>query len=121
MSEASFPGPGSDGEQPPAGDLARDETADMPAGVPEDDWDGDAEMASFIADLEAGRARVPEEWEIQGLAATISLGDAADVDLVELAALLGPDGLGSADYYTRSTSAASPRLIVAAGSWFLHS
>src|ERR1700757_5405048 len=66
----------------------------MPAGVPEDDWDGDAEMAAYIADLEAGRARIPEEWEIEGPAATISLGDAADVDLVELAAMLGPDGLG---------------------------
>src|SRR5579863_7564138 len=66
----------------------------MPAGVPEDDWDGDAEMAAYIADLEAGRVRIPEEWEIQGPAATIGLGDAADVDLVELAAVLGPDGLG---------------------------
>ena len=94
MSEASFPGPGPDGEQPSPGIPARDEVAGMPAGVPEDDWDGDAEMASYIADLEAGRARIPEEWEIEGPAATISLGDAADVDLAELAAMLGPDGLG---------------------------
>jgi Domain of unknown function (DUF222) len=94
VSEVSFPSPGPDGEQPPPGTPARDETAGMPAGVPEDDWDGDAEMASYIADLDAGRARIPEEWEIEGPAATISLGDAADVDLVELAAMLGPDGLG---------------------------
>ena len=60
----------------------------------EDDWDGDAEMAAYIADLDAGRARMPEEWEIEGPAATISLGDAADVDLAELAAMVGPDGLG---------------------------
>ncbi|MGB6575158.1 MAG: hypothetical protein WBF20_26025, partial [Trebonia sp.] len=79
MSEASFPGPGSDGEQPPPG-------------VPADDWDGDAEMAAYIADLDAGRARIPEEWEVEGPAAAIGLGDAADVDLVELAATLGPDG-----------------------------
>ena len=85
MSPASFPGPGPDGEQPPPGDPARD-----------DDWDGDAEMAAYIADLDAGRARIPEEWEIQGPAATISLGDAADVDLAELAVMLGPDGLGPA-------------------------
>jgi hypothetical protein len=90
VSEASFPGPGSDGEQPPPGTPARDETA----GVPEDDWDGDAEMAAYIADLDAGRARIPEEWEVEGPAATIGLGDAADVDLAELAAMLGPDGLG---------------------------
>ncbi|MGB6618599.1 MAG: hypothetical protein WBE95_31320, partial [Trebonia sp.] len=83
MSQASFPGPGSDGEQPPPGGPARD-----------DDWDGDAEMASYIADLDAGRARIPEEWEVEGPAATIGLGDAADVDLAELAAMVGPDGLG---------------------------
>ena len=61
---------------------------------PEDDWDPDAEMAAFWADVDAGRARVPEDWEIEGPAATISLGDAADVELAELARMLGPDGLG---------------------------
>jgi hypothetical protein len=107
VSEASFPGPGPDGEQPPPpGNPARDETTDapeshtreenaaLPLSVPEDDWDGDAEMAAYIADLEAGRTRIPEEWEIEGPAATIGLGDAADVDLAELAMMLGPDGLG---------------------------
>ena len=113
MSQDSFPGPGPDGEQPPPGTPARDETADAaasaepdrpgareetagvpPAGVPVDDWDGDAEMAAYIADLDAGRARIPEEWEVEGPAATIGLGDAADVDLAELAAMVGPDGLG---------------------------
>jgi Domain of unknown function (DUF222) len=83
VSEASFPGPGPDGEQPPGGPARN-----------EDDWDGDAEMAAYIADLEAGRTRIPEEWEIEGPAATIGLGDAADVDLAELAMMLGPDGLG---------------------------
>jgi hypothetical protein len=61
-------------------------------------------MASYIADLEAGRARVPEEWEIEGPAAAISLGDAADVDLAELAAMLGPDGLGG-DVFAQDRSA----------------
>ena len=97
MSQASFPGPGPDGEQPPPGDPARD-----------DDWDGDAEMASYIADLEAGRARIPEEWEIEGPAATISLGDAADVDPAQLAALLGPDGLGG-EVFARDRSADAMR------------
>jgi hypothetical protein len=73
VSEASFPGPGPDGEQPPPVGPARDETAGAaadarpdeggsrtaapqdgtqdeaaggPAGVPADDWDGDAEMAA---------------------------------------------------------------------------
>jgi hypothetical protein len=90
MAEVSFPGDGQDGEEPLPGEPARDET---PAG-PEDDWDPDAEMASYFADLEAGRARIPEEWELECLGASISLGDAAGVDLSELAALLGPEGLG---------------------------
>jgi uncharacterized protein DUF222 len=128
VSEASFPGPGPDGEQPPPGDSARDEAAssppigardaapprpedevpDIPRGVPADDWDGDAEMASYIADLDAGRARIPEEWEIEGPAATVGLGDAADVDLAELAAMLGPDGLGG-DVFAQDRSADAMR------------
>ena len=128
MSEASFPGPGPDGEQPPPVGPARDEAAEaaagaqpdrrratredevagIPAGVPEDDWDGDAEMAAYIADLDAGRARIPEEWEIEGPAATIGLGDAADVDLEELAAMLGPDGLGG-EVFARDRSADAMR------------
>jgi hypothetical protein len=135
VSEISFPGPGPDGEQPSPGTPARgktaeaaasaqpdgldsrtaapagntrDETAALWPGVPEDDWDGDAEMAAYIADLETGRARIPEEWEIEGPAATIGLGDAADVDLAELAALLGPDGLGG-EVFTQDRSAEAMR------------
>ena len=116
MSEASFPGPGSDGEQPPPGDPARDEGASSPPvgahdaapSRPADDWDGDAEMASYIADLDAGRARIPEEWEVEGPAATIGLGDAADVDLAELAAMLGPDGLGG-EVFARDRTADAMR------------
>jgi hypothetical protein len=37
---------------------------------------------------------VPEEWELEGPAVSISLGDAADVDPVLLAAISGPDGMG---------------------------
>jgi len=92
MPEVSFPGDGQDGEQPPPAVPARDETPVMPA---DDDWDGDADMARYIADLDAGRRRIPEEWEIQSRPpVTISLGDAADVDPAELAVMLGPDGLG---------------------------
>ena len=98
MSEVSFPGPGPDGEEPLPGVPARDE----------DDWNGDAEMAAYIADLEAGRARIPEEWEIEGPAATISLGDAADVDPAQLAALLGPDGLGG-EVFARDRTADAMR------------
>jgi Domain of unknown function (DUF222) len=115
VSEVSRPGPGPDGEQPPPGTEARDEAAGMPGGVPGDDWDGDAEMAAYFADLDAGRARIPEEWEIEGPAATISLGDAADVDLAELAAMLGPDGLGGEVFAPdRTADAMRPGPVLAA-------
>ena len=65
-------------------------------------------MAAYIADLDAGRARIPEEWEVEGPAATIGLGDAADVDLAELAAMLGPDGLGG-EVFARDRSADAMR------------
>jgi Domain of unknown function (DUF222) len=103
MPEVSFPGDGQDGEQPPPAVPARDETPAVPADgrpdeapvTPDDDWDPDAEHAAFLADLEAGRARIPEEWEIESRPpVTISLGDAPDVDPAELAAMLGPGGLG---------------------------
>ena len=104
MSQDSFPGPGPDGEQPPPVGPARD-----------DDWDGDAEMAAYIADLDAGRARIPEEWEVEGPAATIGLGDAADVDLAELAAMVGPDGLGGEVFaQDRSADAMRPGPVLAA-------
>ena len=39
---------------------------------------------------------MPEPWEIEGPAASISLGDAAGLDPALLAAICGPDGLGGA-------------------------
>jgi len=57
-----------------------DEVPDIPRGVPADDWTATREWPR-IADLDAGPGADPEEWEIEGPAATISLGDAADVDL----------------------------------------
>jgi hypothetical protein len=74
-----FPGP-ERGAQPRPGGSARDGTPGGPgdrvpggaadqapagaaAGVPgglADDWDPEAEMAAFLADVEAGRARIPE-------------------------------------------------------------
>jgi hypothetical protein len=110
------PGRGPGGDVPPPGGPARDGAAAGPRGglpsgpwdrVPggsADDWDGDAEMAAFLADIEAGRARVPEPWEIEGPAATISLGDAANVDLAELAAMAGPDGLGGDQFAQGNTA-----------------
>ena len=81
MDQHPFPGP-ERGDVPRPGGPARDGAAGgpgdrvpgspgdvLPGGVPggpADDWDGDAEMAAFLADIEAGRARVPEPWEIEG-------------------------------------------------------
>jgi hypothetical protein len=65
-----------------------------PTGVPDDDYDADASMARLIADIEAGRERIPEQWETEGPAVSLSLGDACDLDPALLAAIAGPDGLG---------------------------
>ena len=51
-------------------------------------------MAGWVADIEAGRCRIPDESELEGRAISISLGDACDVDPALLAAMCGPDGLG---------------------------
>ena len=86
MSDVSFPAPGQqDGDEPslpgvPAWDG-------MPPCGEDDDFDMDAEMAGYLADIEAGRAREPEPWASP--ACTVSLGEAADVDLGELAGLAG--------------------------------
>jgi hypothetical protein len=71
-----------------------DQQGETPPAFPDDDFDPDASMARWVADLEAGRERIPEEWEIEGPAVSISLGDACDVDPALLAAMCGPDGLG---------------------------
>ena len=47
-----------------------------------DDWDQDAEMAAYLADIEAGLLAEPGPRESPGC--TVSLGEAADVDLAGL-------------------------------------
>ena len=54
-----------------------------------DDWDQDAEMAAYLADIEAGLLAEPGPRESPGC--TVSLGEAADVDPA------GLDGLGFAE------------------------
>ena len=103
MTQIPFPGPGQqDGEEPPLpSGPARDEMAADPG-----DWtaDDDAEMARYLADLEAGREQVPEPWSSP--ACTVSLGEACDAGLGELAAMTGPDGLaGEAFAQARPTGA----------------
>jgi hypothetical protein len=62
----------------------------LPRCVPEDDFDADAKMARWVADVEAGRERIPEEWGLDGSAVSLSLGDARDLDSALVTAMLGP-------------------------------
>src|SRR5258708_7741672 len=97
---APFGGPARQAEGPLADRLRNglphgDDYAPCPNQVPvEDDFDLDADFDRWIADIEAGRTRIPEEWELEGPAVSISLGDASDLDPALLAAMCGPDGLG---------------------------
>ena len=61
---------------------------------PDDDFDLDEHFARLVAEIEAGRQQPPPDSAIDGPAASISLGDACDVDPQLLAAMCGPDGLG---------------------------
>jgi len=79
---------------PPPGPVPDGDWDGLPQCVPEDDFDADAEMARWVADLEAGRERIPDERERDGSGICLSLGDACDLDPALLAAMLGPDGLG---------------------------
>src|SRR5882724_10782455 len=68
-------------EEPPsfaphAGDLG----VSAPAAPAEDDWDLDADIDRWVADIDAGRARIPQDWELAGPAVSVSLGDASEVD-----------------------------------------
>lgn len=58
------------------------------------DPDLDAYEAWLEREIAEGRERVPEEWELEGPAVSISLGDAADLDPALVAAMCGPGGLG---------------------------
>jgi hypothetical protein len=75
--------------------LCADDPGLGPGQAPvEDDFDLDADLDRWVADIDAGRRRIPEDWELEGPSVSISLGDASDLDPALLAALCGPDGLG---------------------------
>src|SRR6516225_828093 len=63
----------------------------FPGAGADDDWDQDAEMASYLADIEAGRAEEPGPWDSP--ACMVSLGEACDVD----PAVLGAGGAAFAE------------------------
>lgn len=78
-------------EGPQAGLPSTADIAAGPNGVP-----GRDDPERRVTDIDAGRVRIPEEWELEGPAVSISLGDASDLDPALLAAICGPDGLGGA-------------------------
>jgi hypothetical protein len=61
---------------------------------PDRDNDNDNDNPDDGAGFPGDDDYVPEEWELEGPAVSISLGDAADLDPALLAAITGPDGLG---------------------------
>ena len=65
--------------------------ASFPGAGSADDWDQDAEMAAYLADIEAGRAEEPGPWDSP--ACMVSLGEACDVD----PAVLGAGGAAFAE------------------------
>ncbi|HEX8008275.1 MAG TPA: DUF222 domain-containing protein [Trebonia sp.] len=74
MTQHPFPGPGQDGDQPVPGDPARDGADDV----------GERYLDWLAAEIEAGREQAPPEEEPPP-AVTVSLGEAGDIGLDELA------------------------------------
>ena len=63
------------------------------ASLPVDDFD-DGHFEWLVREMEAGRLLPPPEYQIEGPAVSVSLGDAGDLDPVLLMALSGPDKTG---------------------------
>ncbi len=84
-------------QDPPDANHDADDDRDHDAGLPGDDHgylpDGADDTGYALEEID-DCGYVPKEWELEGPAASISLGDAADVDPALLAAITGPDGLG---------------------------
>ena len=85
-----------DGDYPPS-DADHGYAPDDVGGCAPDDVGGcapdDVDGGRAPGDIDDG-GYVPEEWELEGPAVSISLGDAADLDPALLAAMTGPEGLG---------------------------
>jgi hypothetical protein len=132
---ARGPAPGPGGAQPPLpGSGSRGQAAGSPAvaamarllparglgapdgltpdvitsGQADDDWDADADLARLLDDIDSGREQVPPDDDGQRPAVMFTLGQAADVDPAELAAMAGPDGLAG-EVFTQQRPAGAPR------------
>ena len=95
MDERELPG----SDPTPEPDPTPDPTRDAAGGLPGPGFGPDPEWDAYVAwrerEIAAGRGEEPPgPWEVEGPAASLSLGDAADVDPAILAAICGPDGLG---------------------------
>jgi hypothetical protein len=83
VAQHPFPDPGHDGDQPASGDPARD-------------WaeEDDRYLAWLVAEADAGRIEIPDEEPPPGV--TVSLGEAGDISLDELARMA--DGLSGTGF-----------------------
>ena len=78
MAQHPFPGPGQDGDKPVPGNPARDDADEV----------GERYLDLLGAEIEAGRIEAPPEEE-PAPGVTVSLGEAGDVGLEELARMAG--------------------------------
>jgi hypothetical protein len=93
VAQHPFPGPGHDGDEPVPGDPARD-------------WaeEDDRYLEWLTAEADAGRIEIPPEEPQPGV--TVSLGEAGDVDLEELARMAG--GLAGTGFAGHGTADVMP-------------
>jgi hypothetical protein len=98
VAQHPFPGPGHDGDQPLPGEPARD-------------WaeEDDRYLDWLVAEADAGRIEIPDEDPSPGV--TVSLGEAGDADLEELAQVAsGLAGAGFAQHEAADVMPPSPVL-----------
>jgi hypothetical protein len=93
VAQHPFPGPGHDGDEPAPGDRERDWAAD-----------GDRYLAWLTGEIDAGRIEVPPDEPPPGV--TVSLGDAGDTDLGELARMA--DGLAGMGFSQQEAADVMP-------------
>ena len=101
MEDQDHPGENRDAKRDPGSETNQGASSDA------NGWDNDVGIAGgdrgcppsgddhgFLSEYFDDSGYVPEEWELEGPAVSISLGDAADLDPALLAAIAGPDGMG---------------------------
>ncbi len=91
------------GVPPAAGGVGDDAADDDDDDADADGFDADADLARLLDDIEAGLIPIPPEDD-PGPPVMFALGETADLDPVELAAMAGPDGLGGQGFGQHKTA-----------------